>query len=60
MIDLKKCKVNWKDPQIVKQFKLGSKVELEHTNNPWIANSIARQHICENPKYYTKLKRAGL
>jgi Protein of unknown function (DUF5661) len=42
------------DPE---QVKMGIEVEMEHTTNPKIAEIIAKQHLSENPKYYTKLKK---
>ena len=35
----------------------GAKVELEHTNRPEIAKEIAKDHLTEDPKYYTKLAK---
>jgi len=43
-----------------KQVKMGHKVEMEHTSSPKIAAEITRDHLTENPKYYSKLKQAGL
>lgn len=42
------------------QLRMGVKVELEHTNSHKIAKQIAKAHLNEDPKYYTKLKKAGL
>jgi predicted nucleotidyltransferase len=42
------------------QFKLGIKTEMEHTDNKKQAKEIALDHLAENPKYYTKLKKAKL
>lgn len=38
-----------------KQFKMGQKVELEHTTDQAKADEIARDHLWEDPKYYSKL-----
>lgn len=38
----------------------GKKVEMEHTKNPSIAQEISADHLSEDPKYYSKLKAAGL
>jgi hypothetical protein len=38
------------------QLRMGRKVELEHTNDPAKANEIAKDHLSEDPKYYTHLK----
>lgn len=50
-----------------KQLKEGTKVEMEHTNNPLIAKEIAKDHIFETGKidkkgqyksqYYKELKK---
>jgi len=50
-------KHNVKISHIVKQLKLGVKVEMEHTDSPIIAKEIARDHLWEDPNYYTKLKK---
>jgi hypothetical protein len=44
----KKCRFN------KRELKLGSKIELEHTKSRKVALRIAKQHLCEFPKYYTK------
>jgi hypothetical protein len=44
----KKCKFN------KRELKLGSRIELEHTKSRKIATRIAKQHLCEFPRYYTK------
>ena len=43
-----------------KQLRIGIKVEMEHTDDLDMAKKIALDHLAENPRYYTKLKRAGL
>jgi hypothetical protein len=50
------------DPSKVdpKELKMGIKVEMEHTDDPEEAKIIALQHLAEDPKYYTKLKKVGL
>ena len=46
------------DPE---QLRMGIEVEMEHTNDPRIAREIAMDHLVgEDPRYYTKLLRAGL
>jgi predicted nucleotidyltransferase len=45
---------------LMSQFKLGVKTEMEHTDNKKQAKEIASDHLAENPKYYTKLKKAKL
>jgi hypothetical protein len=39
------------------QLNKGIKVEMEHTNDKKIASEIALDHLYEDPKYYTKLKK---
>ena len=43
-----------------KQLKMGIAVEKEHTTDPKIAETIAKHHLSEDPKYYTKLKTLKL
>jgi hypothetical protein len=45
------------DPE---QLKLGIEIEQEHTTDLAKAEKIARDHLAEDPEYYTKLKKAGL
>jgi hypothetical protein len=40
------------DPE---QLKIGIKIEMEHTDNPKIAEKIARDHLAEIADYYTRL-----
>lgn len=40
-----------------KQLKMGIKIEMEHTNCELIAKKIAKDHLVENEKYYTYLKK---
>jgi len=42
------------------QLKLGISVEMEHTDDPKEAKKIAQDHLKEDPKYYSKLYKAGL
>jgi hypothetical protein len=42
------------DPE---QLKMGVEAELEHTSNREMAEEIAKDHLKEDPKYYTKLKK---
>jgi hypothetical protein len=37
------------------QIDMGRKVEMEHTDNPSVAEEIARDHLEEFPNYYTAL-----
>jgi hypothetical protein len=42
------------------ELKMGIEVEKEHTSDVALATKIAMDHLKEDPKYYTKLKAAGL
>lgn len=42
------------DPE---QLAMGIKVEREHTKDPDLAREIAMDHLKENPRYYTYLKK---
>lgn len=42
---------------ISKEFALGVEVESEHTKFKSVAKKIAMDHLTEDPKYYTKLKK---
>jgi len=42
---------------IIKQLKMGVKVEREHTTSKELARKIALQHLAEIPDYYTRLKK---
>lgn len=39
------------------ELAMGIKVEMEHTTNKEAAKTIALQHLAEDPKYYSKLKK---
>lgn len=39
------------------QLKKGIAVEMEHTNNRTVAGEIAKDHLAEDPEYYTMLAR---
>jgi hypothetical protein len=39
------------------QLRRGTKVEMEHTDNPAIARKIAMDHLREDKRYYQKLLR---
>jgi hypothetical protein len=43
-----------------KQLEMGIKVETEHTDDIEKAKEIALDHLWENPKYYSKLKKAEI
>lgn len=45
------------DPE---ELKMGIDIEGEHTTNNELAEIIAKHHLAEDPKYYTKLKSLGL
>ncbi len=42
------------------ELEVGIEVEMEHTDNRKEAEKIAKDHISEDPKYYSKLYKAGL
>jgi hypothetical protein len=46
--------------QLKGELKKGMKVEREHTKSSKIAKKIAMDHLIEDPKYYSKLKKIGL
>lgn len=39
------------------EYEKGIKVEMEHTSDKNVAMEIARDHLFEDPKYYTKLAK---
>jgi hypothetical protein len=41
--------------ELMGEFQMGVKVEMEHTTDREVAREIAMDHLYENPKYYTKL-----
>lgn len=43
--------------EIQKEHKKGTEVELEHTSSWEIAAEIAKDHLFEDPHYYTKLSK---
>jgi len=65
----KKSKLNFKDffkdvdnsiDYDLEELKRGIEVEHEHTSDPKLAEMIAKQHLVEDPKYYTKIDSLGL
>lgn len=40
-----------------KQLAKGVKIEMEHTDDPELAQEISRDHLTEDPAYYTKLEK---
>jgi len=51
----KKHKVDLED--LKKELQKGMSVEKEHTHSQEISKEIAMDHLFEDPKYYTKLKK---
>lgn len=47
-VDLNELKTEWNK---------GAKVEMEHTSSKEMAEEIAKDHLFEDPKYYTKLSK---
>lgn len=43
--------------QIKSQVEKGTKVEMEHTDDPDVARETAMDHVFEDPKYYDKLAK---
>jgi hypothetical protein len=43
--------------QYASQLAMGTKIEMEHTNNPRVAQQIAKDHLAEFDDYYTRLKK---
>lgn len=43
--------------ELTKEFELGLKVELEHTNDENIAKEITMDHLYEMPNYYSELAK---
>jgi hypothetical protein len=41
--------------ELMKEFELGVKTEMEHTSDKKVAEEIALDHLFEDPKYYSKL-----
>ena len=41
-------------------LRLGTEMEMEHTNDGEIAQSIAMDHLAEDPEYYTKASRRSV
>lgn len=48
---------NFKGKYDPEQISMGKKVEMEHMDEPLIAEKIARDHLAEIPDYYTRLKK---
>jgi DNA polymerase III sliding clamp (beta) subunit (PCNA family) len=46
--------------ELKEQVRLGMKAESEHTKSKREQMKIVKDHLFENPKYYTLLKKAGL
>lgn len=46
--------------ELEKELEKGAKTEKEHTPSNKEAKKIAKDHLVEDPKYYTKIKKAGL
>ena len=42
------------------ELAVGNEVEMEHTDDPEIAQEISLDHLAEDPEYYTLLIQAGL
>lgn len=42
------------------EIAMGLQVEMEHTTDPDVAMEITLDHLAENPKYYSLLKKSGI
>jgi hypothetical protein len=42
------------------QLAIGTRVEMEHTRDIWLAREIAMDHLAEDPAYYQKLSSIHL
>lgn len=42
------------------ELRMGVEVEMEHTNDPRVAEEIALDHLAEDPRYYSKGRRKGM
>jgi hypothetical protein len=45
------------EKELKSQLNMGIKVEMEHTKSKKMATEIAMDHLWEDPKYYSKLKK---
>jgi len=43
-----------------KELEKGVQEEMEHTSHPYIAKMIAKDHLVNNKKYYSELKKAKI
>lgn len=46
--------------ELKKELLMGIEVEKEHTPSEETASQIAMDHLTEDPRYYSKLKKIGL
>lgn len=44
------------EAKYLRQFEQGRQVEMEHTDDPAVADKIARDHLAEDAAYYDKLE----
>jgi len=42
---------------IISQFRMGVEIEHEHTTDNELAGEVAKDHLVEDPNYYSKLKK---
>lgn len=52
-----KSKINKMYLHLKRQLNKGIKIEMEHTKSKKVATEIAKDHLSENPNYYTELKK---
>jgi hypothetical protein len=46
--------------ELLRELSKGISTEKEHTDSVSIAKKIAKDHLVEDPKYYTKLSKTSL
>lgn len=45
------------DMFLTRELVKGMRIEMEHTDEPEEAKEIAKDHLIEDPRYYTKLEK---
>jgi len=53
--------INWNSVFLKRQLRIGTKIEMEHTTNKKMAETIAKHHLGEHPpqsfRYYIEMKK---
>lgn len=55
--ELDRTGINKRMAKLKTELSKGIRVEMEHTKDEEVAKEIALDHLYEDPKYYTKLKK---